>query len=96
VVKKHPELRARCTWRIFWNRKHAAAALALAGLVVAARRPAAAAAVFPYYLIEATRFGRLPRERLRAVRRLPQLWLVEIAEIGMFVRGSMRYRTLLL
>jgi hypothetical protein len=53
-------------------------------------------AVIPYYLLEQTHFGTSPRQRARAVRRLPELWLVEIAEIGTFVRGSVRHRTLLL
>lgn len=96
VVKKHPELRERCTMRVFWTEEHARAALALAGLVLAPRHRAALLAVLPYYLLESTHFGSAPRERLRAIRRLPQLWLVEIAEIGVFIRGSLRYRTPLL
>jgi hypothetical protein len=47
-------------------------------------------------MLERKRFGASPRQRLRAIRRLPQLWLVEMAEIGTFLRGSIRYRTLLL
>jgi GT2 family glycosyltransferase len=96
VVKKHPRLRARCTLRVFWTEEHALAALALAGLAGSTRWRPAALAVLPYYLHESTHFGGAPRERLRAVRRLPQLWAVEIAEIGVFVRGSVRYRTVLL
>ena len=96
VVKKHPRLRDRCTLRVFWTEEHALAALALAGLVTSLRWRPAALAVLPYYVHESTHFGSAPRERLRAVRRLPQLWAVEVAEIGVFVRGSVRYRTLLL
>jgi GT2 family glycosyltransferase len=96
VVKKNPELREGCVMRIWWQRRHLRAALALAGLLVAPRRPWALVAVVPYYLLEQTHFGTSPRQRARAVRRLPELWLVEIAEIGTFVRGSVRHRTLLL
>jgi GT2 family glycosyltransferase len=96
VVRKHPELRERCTLRVFWTEEHARAALGLVGLVVAPRHRAALLALLPYYLLEATHFGEAPRARLRAIRRLPQLWFVQIAEVGVFIRGSLRYRTLLL
>ena len=96
VVGKHPELRERCTLRVFWTEEHASAALALAGLALAPRHRAALLALLPYYLLEQTHFGGAPRERLRAIRRLPQLWFVEVAEIGVFIRGSLRYRTPLL
>jgi len=96
VVKKHPELRERCCLGIFWNRNHFRAALALVGVAAAIKRPPALVAVLPYYLLERTHFGTSPRARLRSIRRLPQLWLVEMAEIAVFARGSVRYRTLLL
>jgi GT2 family glycosyltransferase len=96
VVKRNPELRKDCCLGVFYKREHFRAALALAGLVAAPRTPLALAAVLPYYLLERDHFGPTPKGRLRAVRRLPDFWLVEVAEIATFLRGSVRYRTLLL
>jgi GT2 family glycosyltransferase len=96
VVRKNPELRARCGLGIFWEDRHLRAALALIGLVAARRRAWTLAAVLPYALAERDHFGDSPRARARVLKRLPQLWLVDMAEIGWFARGSVRYRTLLL
>jgi len=96
VVKRHPRLREQCNFRVWWKPEHLYAALALAGLVGARRHRWMLAAVVPYYRHERRRFGTSPRERVRMARRMPELWLVEIAEIGTFVRGSVRYRTILL
>jgi GT2 family glycosyltransferase len=97
LVKQHPELRRKCRLGVFWKREHFPAALALVGLIAAPRRPwAALALLLPYYRLERYRFGRSARGRLRALRWMPEFWLIEIAEIGTFIRGSLRYRTLLL
>jgi GT2 family glycosyltransferase len=96
VVKRHPQLREQCCMRIWWKREHFRAALALLGLLCAVRRPWAAVAVLPYYRLERYRFGGWPHQRLRALRWMPEFWLIELAEIATFVRGSVRYRTLLL
>lgn len=96
VVKRHPELREDCLLGIWWKREHLLAALALLGLVGAARRPWLALALLPYCQLERYRFGRSPRQQLRALKWMPQFWLIELAEIVTFARGSIRYRTLLL
>jgi GT2 family glycosyltransferase len=96
VVKRHPELRKDCCMRIWWKREHFRAALALVGLMCAIRRPWTALATLPYYRLERYRFGRSPRGRLRALRWMPEFWLIELAEVVTFLRGSLRYRTLLL
>lgn len=96
VVKRHPELRRQCCMGIWWKREHFRAAVALAGLIGARRRPWLAVAVVPYYRLERYRLGPGRRARLRALRWMPEFWLIEIAEIGTLMRGSLRYRTLLL
>jgi GT2 family glycosyltransferase len=97
LVKLHPEFRrTHCTFGLWWKREHAAAALALAALLAAPERPWALAGLTPYYMVERYRHGPSRRGRLRAIREMPVHWLVEIAEIGRFVRGSLRYRTLVL
>lgn len=96
IVKRHPDLREQCCMGVWWKRDHFRAALALAGLLAAIRKPWMALAVLPYYELERYRFGRSPRQRLRAIRWIPEFWLIELAEIATFLRGSVRYRTLLL
>jgi cellulose synthase/poly-beta-1,6-N-acetylglucosamine synthase-like glycosyltransferase len=97
VVKRHPELREECHWGVWWKTEHMYAALALAGLLAAPRRPwVAPLAGLPFYCFMRPRFGDGPRAYVRTARRMPELWLVELAEIGVFLKGSARYRTLLL
>jgi glycosyltransferase involved in cell wall biosynthesis len=96
VVKRNPELRRGCCLGVFYKREHFRAALALAGIFAATRRPPALAAALPYVALEHRRFGGSIGGRLRALRYMPEFWLIEIAEIGTFIKGSARYRTLLL
>ena len=96
VVKRNPELRERCLMGVWWKSEHLGALVALGAVLAAPRRPAALLGVAPFYWTMRDRFGPTPRGRVRTLKRLPQLWLVEIAELGTFVRGSVRYRTLLL
>jgi glycosyltransferase involved in cell wall biosynthesis len=96
VVKRHPELRQGCKWRVWWKGEHYGAALALIALAMSRRHRAALVGLLPYIQIERWRHGAGRREQLRALRELPAHWVVELAEIGSFVRGSVRYRTILL
>jgi GT2 family glycosyltransferase len=96
VVKKHPRLRNRCEWRVWWKPEHLRAAMALVALVGAPRRPWMLVGVVPYIRLERWRHGPAKRQQLRALREVPSHWVVEVAEIATFVRGSIRYRTLLL
>jgi cellulose synthase/poly-beta-1,6-N-acetylglucosamine synthase-like glycosyltransferase len=97
LIKRHPDFRwQQCVFGLWWRREHFGAMLALAALAAAPRRPWALAGLWPYYRAERRRYGGSPRQRLRALREMPAHWLVEIAEIGRFVRGSARYRTLVL
>jgi GT2 family glycosyltransferase len=96
VVKLHPELREWCEWGIWWKPEHKRATLALVALAGARRHPVLLAGVIPYVRFERWRHGPSKRQQLRALRELPAHWLVEVVEVTTFVRGSIRYRTLLL
>lgn len=97
LVKRHPSFRAQqCVFGIWWKREHLAAVLALAALAAAPRRRWALAGLWPYYMAERRRHGTSVEGRLRAIREMPAHWLVELAEIGRFARGSVRYRTVVL
>jgi GT2 family glycosyltransferase len=96
VVKKNPRLRDWCTMGVWWKDEHWAAILALAALAGARRRPWMLAGLYPYVQIERRRHGLGKRQQLRSMRELPAHWVVELAEVGTFLAGSVRYRTLLL
>ena len=96
VVKRHPELRAGCDLGVWWKREHLGAAIALASLAGARRRPWMAGGFLAFAWADRHRHGRGLRPQLRALAESPAHWLVELIEIGIFARGSVRYRTLLL
>jgi GT2 family glycosyltransferase len=97
LVKLHPEFRRQqCVLGLWWKREHLGAALALAALAAAPARPWALVGLWPYYMAERKRHGTSARARRRAIREMPAHWLVDVAEIGRFVRGSVRYRTIVL
>jgi glycosyl transferase family 2 len=96
VVKRHPELRADCAMRIWWKEEHWRAVLALTALAIAPRHRGALIGTLPYLQIERRRHGTAKREQLRALRELPSHFVIELAEVATFMRGSLRYRTLLL
>ena len=97
VVRRHPAMRAQLFARVFWRPSHAALPGALAGVVLARRRPLAAALLAaPWALLARPRYGRSPRGVVRAAGELPGRLLVETAELAIALRGSLRYRTLFL
>lgn len=97
LVKNHPELRRDLTLRVFWDADHGWMTLAVAGAVVARRRPGLAAAVAaPYLLRAAGRRGRSPKQRAVAVAELPGQAVRQFAEVAGLAAGSVRHRTLLL
>jgi hypothetical protein len=97
LVRRHPELRRSFTLRLFWRETHPLLIVALAGAAAArAGRPAALALVLPWAVRAAPSYGASRRGRARAVSELPGRALVDLAEIAVLARGSIRYRTLLL
>jgi hypothetical protein len=100
LVKGHPDLRRSFTLRLFWRETHPLLLVALAGGCVAARRPGrwrlAGALVVPWAARAAPAYGSSVRGRMRAVSELPGRAVVDLAEIMVLARGSIRYRTWLL
>ena len=91
VVKRHPQLRRGFPLGVFWKRRHATLALALVG--AATRRPALA---LPYVADALPSYGASPRGVARAVSELPGRALGDAIEMAACVRGSLRYRSVLL
>lgn len=106
VLREHPEIRDGLPgFGTCWKPAHArlpaaAAGLALAAHAVRRRRavPLAAglAAVAPWAMAAAPRYGSGPRGVARAVSELPGRFALDVAEMTALARGSVRYRTLLL
>ncbi|MBI5104898.1 MAG: glycosyltransferase [Solirubrobacterales bacterium] len=88
VVRRHPQLREHLVLRVFWQREHPLALLALAGLLL--RRPWLA---LPYALAGLGRYGPGPRARARAASELPGRLALDLVETAACARGGRRYRT---
>lgn len=93
AVRREPRLRDDLLWgRVFVSRHSAAAALAAAGLAIAPARRAALLLTLPYLL--AAREPRLLRPT--APRDTAEIVAFDAACLAGRVRGSLRYRTLVL
>ena len=86
VVRRHPALRKRLALGVFWKASHA---WLLAALVA---RPA----LLGWALAARPRYGGSARGLARAVSELPGRAVVDLVEIAVLARGSLRERTLLL
>jgi hypothetical protein len=96
LFKRHPQLRSELTARIFWRETHALVLIAAAGAIAARRHPQAALLIVPWALKAKPRYGPGPRGRLRAASELPGRAVIDLAEVAVLARGSVRYRTILL
>ena len=96
LIKRHPELRENFTLGLFWRDRHALLLLALGGAVLTRAPLARAALALPWALRAAPSYGGGPRGRIRALAELPGRAVVDLVEIGVLARGSVRYRTILL
>ena len=96
VVKRHPELRGGFPLRIFWRATHLRLLLAMLGLALARRHPILAALALPYLRYGLGLRGEGLRARAVCAAELPGRAVVDAAEIAIMVRGSVRYRTLVL
>jgi GT2 family glycosyltransferase len=101
VVRQHPALRSKLVRRVFWKRSHPPALLALAGLLVALRRrpsglAVAAASAVPYFRFRTVDAPLPGASRRRRLLLLPLVLVADWLEIGVLVRASARYRTVVL
>lgn len=92
-VKRHPELRADYKMRVFWKPAHQRLFLAALGALLARRtRGLSLLAAIPYVTYYRSQHG----SYAGTVASLPGHLLVDGAETLAMVRGSLRYRTLVL
>jgi GT2 family glycosyltransferase len=96
VIKRHPELRKHLTHGIFWRRTHRDIVLLVAGAILASRLPPALLLGAPWIYRRVTRRGTHKRALALGLLELPGGLVVDVAEVGTMVWGSVRYRTLIL
>ena len=94
LVKRHPALRRAFPWRgLIWRETHARLILALAGLALARRERAFLLWCLPYLTY---RHGWTPTGLARALRELPGVAAVDVAELLVLACASARHRRVLL
>jgi len=96
VVGRHPGLREQLPLRVFWKPSHWKLLLAVLGLAGARRARPLALLALPYVAEVALAHGRTPRGVARAATEAPTHAVTDAVEFLALVRGSLRYRTLLL
>lgn len=97
LARRHPVLRRDAfELRYFWTRTHLCATLALAGLALAPRNRLFLVLVLPWVRRARPSYGPTLRGRLRSVSELPGHAAIDLAELAVLVRGSARYRSLVL
>lgn len=96
IVRKHPALRGTFTAGVFWRPTHAELFLAALGLAAARRIPLTAVFALPYLRRRLGRRGWRARGLVASTVELPGQATVDLAEILTLIRGSVRYRTLML
>ena len=98
VVRRHPEVRSTLLHRrLFWREAHPTALLAALGigLFVARRRPLSLLLTVPWVRLRVTRLPLTPGPRRRWVV-LPGALAIDLLEVAVMLRGSLRHRTLVL
>jgi GT2 family glycosyltransferase len=94
LVKRHPRLRTVFPWRgRIWRETHARLILALLGLALGRRRPLFLLWCVPYL---SYRHGWRPAGLARALRELPSVAPVDLAELAVLTAASARQRLFLL
>ena len=98
VVRRHPHVRRRLPFRMFWKPSHARLVPALAGIALAAgtRRPWWLLLALPWLVLRAPRYGTTPRAVAASARDTAGQLVIDTAELAVMARGSVRYRTLVL
>lgn len=96
LVAMHPaEGRGQLYRRLFWQPTHPPVILAAAGLSAAILQPKALALVIPWVYLR-TRRRRVDPDPLRNLYLLPGTFAIDLLEVIVMLRGSIRYRTFVL
>jgi hypothetical protein len=95
LYKRNPELRQHLPLWVFWTRTHALLPIALLGLRLAPRSPLAWLLVMPW-AIQRQAMQPGARGRLRHLLQLSGWAAVDLAEMAVLIRGSVRHRSVLL
>ena len=96
LVARHPEAARRLLHRrIFWKGSHPKVMLAAAGLMLAARWPAAAVLTAPW-LRHRVRHALRAEKTAQSLASLPGVFVLDLLEVYVMVRGSIRHRTVVL
>lgn len=93
VVARHPRLRGGFDLGLFWKRSHLQLYLALLGLLLSCRMPAALLLLLPYIRATIQRRGNTRRALFVGALELPGQLAVDSAEAITMLRGSIRYRS---
>jgi hypothetical protein len=96
LIAKHPEVRKELLHaRIFWRPSHPRVLLAASGLILTPWFPPAAVLAIPWVTqsVSSKKFG--PSRRRRVVA-LPGRLVVDLLEVAVMARGSLRHRTVML
>ena len=96
VPSRYPEIRRHYALGLFWRREHVWLVLAMAGLILARRRPAAVLLAVPWSLVSAKPYGPSLRGRVRSALELPGRFAIDVAEVVALAWGSAEHRTLVL
>lgn len=96
LLKRHPAHRREYPLGLFWKRSHPLVLLVLAGAILARRNAAFSVLALPWMLDRAPHYGSRFGTRARAIGALPGLAVVDLAELGVLLKGSVKYRTLFL
>lgn len=102
ATKNHPALRDNTKWRVFGRGTHPAALQALAGLGLVAARPrslpvwTAAGGLGLWYAWVTRRHRHKPPEKWQWIGVVPAAFTVDLYEIAVMAKASLRYRTFLI
>jgi GT2 family glycosyltransferase len=96
VVKRSPELRRHYPARYFWKWRHFWMIAAACGAAGARADRRTAALALPWLASAMPSYGPGLRSRLRGVTELPGRLAIDVAEVAVLARSSVRHRSMLL
>jgi GT2 family glycosyltransferase len=96
LVRMHPEMRRNFPLGFFWKITHIFFPLAVAGAILERRNVLYGALVIPWVVYSAPKHGNDPRGRLREIAELPARAAVDTVEYAALIKGSIKYRSLLI